>query len=183
MKKAAAILARRAHSRGELRRKLTAAFMAMSSDSAEITSQAEKVLDRLEYLDLLNDTDYAYNFSLHHLKESGWGPARIREALRSREVAEKDIEQAITYVFTPAGNTDVVDGLTDEYLNDKTSALMTCIENYCRKKGMPGTFPASIKDTRRLARHLTRHGFEEAAICDALAKIVPPEVFRKFEGE
>ena len=187
MKKAATILTRRAHSRGELRRKLTRICVVTSSDSAAITSQIEEVLDRLEHLDLLNDINYAYNFSVYHLKESGWGPARIRAALRRQEVAEKDIEQAIARVFTTAGNMKADDEPTDGDLNDVSSALMGYIENYCRKKGMskpfPVSVPVSVKDVQRLARHLSGHGFDEAAIRDALAKIVPPEVFRKFEGE
>ena len=90
MKRAAAFIARRAHSRGELRRKLSAAAEeGAQKDDAKIYSAAEieTVLDRLERLNLLNDAEYAYNFAFSRIHDSGWGEEKVREALMYKYMA------------------------------------------------------------------------------------------------
>ena len=59
MKKAGALLARRAYTRGELRDRLV-------KTSGE--TPVESILDRLEQLNLLNDAAYAYNLASPWIK-------------------------------------------------------------------------------------------------------------------
>lgn len=186
MKKAAAMLARRAHSRGELRQKLSA-VRADDGDAIQI----EPILNRLEQLELLNDADYAYNFSFRHLKESGWGPEKIRAALCNREVSETDIDRALERVFSETGQPEKPGAAKMEKaeapdLEATDSATMAHIEryceSYCRKKGMSATSSMSLKDAQKLARHLAGRGFDESLILDALRRVLPQEIFRYFEG-
>ena len=167
MKRAAALIARRAHSRGELRRKLAdglKAQKAQNSENLEATDEIEVVLDRLEYLNLLNDAEYAYNFAFYHLKDLGWGEDKVREALLNRDVAKAAAEQAI-------------DRVREEIAPDGTNgALMEYVESYCRKHGNP----SSLKEAQKLARHLAGRGFDENGIIDALQRVISPEIFRHF---
>jgi len=158
MRRAAAIIARRAHSRGELRRKLIAA------QKAEEPDMIEAVLDRLEHLNLLNDAEYAYNFAFYRIKDLNWGEEKVREALLDRDVAKAAADRALDRVreeMTP-------DGMDD--------ALMEYVESYCRKHGIPST----PKDAQKMAGRLAGRGFDENSIIGALQRIIPPEIFRHF---
>jgi SOS response regulatory protein OraA/RecX len=160
MKHAAALIARRAHSRGELRRKLAAA------QKTEEAGAIEAVLDRLEHLNLLNDAEYAYNFAFYRIKDLGWGEEKVREALFDRDIAKAAADRAIDRVLEEIAT----DGMDD--------ALMDYINSYCRKHGTPST----VKDAQKLARHLAGRGFDENRIIGALQRIIPPEIFRHFEA-
>jgi SOS response regulatory protein OraA/RecX len=162
MKRAAALIARRAHSRGELRRKLAAA---QKNDDTCNAGEIEAVLDRLEHLNLLNDAEYAYNFALYRIKDSGWGEEKVREALFDRNVAKAAADRALERVRAEIAP----DGVED--------ALMEYVKNYCRKHGTPPT----LKDAQKLARRLAGRGFDEGRIIGALQRIVSPEIFRCLE--
>ena len=149
MKRAAALIARRAHSRGELRRKLTA--MQKAGNAGEI----EAVLDRMEHLNLLNDAEFAYNFAFYRIKESGWGEEKVRASLLNRDVANTVADEALERVREEIAP----DGIND--------ALTEYVDGYCRKHGIP----ASLKDAQKLARHLAGRGFDENGIIDALQRI------------
>jgi len=153
LKKAGALLARRAYSRGELRDKI-----------ARIAGnpQVESVLDRLEQLNLLNDADYAYNFALYRIKQEGWGPAKVHDSLLRRHVVPAIIEQALERIRHELG---------DE------SALVEYMRKHCGKQGPP----ADPKNIRRLILHLRRRGYDENIIFSALKRIVPAAVMRHFE--
>ncbi len=153
LKKAAALLARRAYSRGELREKLASA-------AGEL--QVESALDRLEQLNLLNDADYAYNFALYRVRQEGWGPAKVHDSLLRRHVAESTIELALERVRNE---------MSDE------SALIEYVQKHCGKRGMP----ANPKDINKLIFHLRRRGFDENAILNALKRMIPSAVLRHFE--
>jgi regulatory protein len=153
IKKAVALLAKRAYSRGELRKKLSPVGQA---------PLIEETLDRLEQLNLLNDQEYAYNLALHHIRQVGWGTARVREALLRRNVDPDVIEQAIEHVLNEAG----IETFLIEY-----------IEKHCKKQGLP----ADPKDIQKLVFHLIRRGFDENQILGALRQMIPPDVFRRFE--
>jgi len=158
MKHAAALIARRAHSRGELRRKLAAA------QKAEV-SEIEAVLDRLESLNLLNDAEYAYNFAFYRIKDSGWGEEKAHKALLDRDVAKTDADRAIARVREEI---DGIDGIE--------AALMEYVKGYCRKHGAPST----LKGAQKLARHLAGRGFDEDRIIGVLQRIISPEIFRQL---
>jgi len=153
MKYAAALIARRAHSRGELRRKLAA----HKTDKVKETDEIEAVLDRLEHLNLLNDAEFAYNFAFYRIKESGWGEEKVRKALQDKDVASDVANQAIVRVIEETAR-DVVNDPLMEYARD-----------YCRKHGTPST----LKDAQKLARHLAGRGFDEDRIIGAVARIFP----------
>jgi len=153
LKKAGALLSRRAYSRGELRDQLAK----MAGEP-----QVESALDRLEQLRLLNDADYAYNFAFYRIKQQGWGPAKVYDSLLRRRVAQPTIEQALKRVRSE---------LDDE------SVLM----EYMRKRyGKQGP-PATPKEIGKLVLHLHRRGFDESIILNVLKRMIPAEVLRRFE--
>ena len=161
MKRAAALIARRAHSRGELRRKLAAA---QKTEETEGADEIEAVLDRLELLNLLNDAEFAYNFAFYRTKDSGWGEEKIREALLDKDVATSVADRAIERVREEIAS----DGIED--------ALMEYVQSYCRKHGTPTT----LKDARKLAGRLAGRGFDEDRIIETLRRVISPEIFRHF---
>ena len=170
MKRAAALIARRAHSRGELRRKLTAGRKAQNEQKAESADKIEAVLDRLEHLNLLNDAEFAYNFAFYHISKLGWGEEKVREALLYRDVTGADADRAIDRVREEIAE----DGQSGQSALD--GALIEYVESYCRKHGTP----SSLKDAQKLARHLAGRGFDENGIIDALERVISPEIIRHF---
>jgi regulatory protein len=153
MKRAAALLAKRAYSRGELRKKLSAVGQ---------NPLIEETLDRLQQLNLLNDPEYAYNIALHQMRQVGYGPARVKETLLRCDVDPDVIKQAIERALNEA---------------DIETFLIEYVEKHCKKQGLPG----DPKEIQKLVFHLLRRGFDENQISGALRRIIPPEVFRCFE--
>ena len=153
MKRAAALIARRAHSRGELRRKLAAAQKADKTSDAEI----EAALDRLERLNLLNDAEYAYNFAFSRINDLGWGEEKVRASLFKRDVEKTVADRALERVREETAP----EGIDD--------ALIKYIDGYCRKHGTP----SGLKDAQKLARHLAGRGFDEDRIIGVLQRIIP----------
>jgi regulatory protein len=153
MKKAGALLAKRAYSRIELQERLAGTAGDYS---------VEPVLDRLEQLNLLNDVEYAYNFALCRMKQEGWGPAKIRNALLRRHIQQRTIEAALQMVENELGS-DI--------------AIEQDIREYSRKKGVP----ADIKSLRRLFAHLAQKGFDEDSIQGVLRRVIPAKLWHRFE--
>jgi regulatory protein len=153
LKKAGALLARRAYSRGELRIRLAR----IAEDS-----QIESVLNRLEQLNLLNDADYAYNFALCRIQREGWGPAKVRESLIRRHLPQATIESALERVLAEM---------------EDDSVLIEYIKRHYGKQALP-TAP---KDIQKLVLHLLRRGFGEDAIFNALKRLIPAAALRHFE--
>jgi regulatory protein len=153
LKKAGALLSRRAYSRGEMRARL---------GKAAEEFQVEMVLDHLEQLNLLNDADYAYNFALSRIKQKGWSPAKVQASLLRRHIAQASIEAAIERTRDEVG---------------EFQALKEYLEKYCGRRGVP----ADPKDIRKLIMHLRQHGFDDDSIHHALKRIVPAADMRRFE--
>ncbi len=153
MKKAGALLARRAYSRGELRNRL-----AKIADELQV----ESVLDRHEQLNLLNDADYAYNFALCRIRQEAWGPTRICQSLLRRNVAQATIDRALERVGNELGQEPI---------------LIEYIKKRCGKRGLP-TDPKGI---RKLVMHLLQRGFSEDQIFHALKQVIPAAVLHRFE--
>jgi SOS response regulatory protein OraA/RecX len=160
MKRAAAFIARRAHSRSELRRKLADAH------KTEKAEEIDAALDWLERLNLLNDAEYAYNFAFYRIKDQGWGEEKVRAALLGKDVAKAVADLALERVRAEIAQDNMQD------------ALMEYAIDYCRKHGTP----SSLKDTQKLARRLAGRGFDENRIMGVLQVVVPPEIFRHFEN-
>jgi regulatory protein len=153
MQKAAALLARRAHSRGELRVKLT---------KADETGPVESVLDRLEQLNLLNDADYAYNSASLWIKRDGWGPAKVRYRLRQRKIAETIAEAAIDRVLAETG---------------EAGALESYLDRRCRVHPLP----ENRKGIQKLVGALARRGFPLDVIWSVLHQRIPGSAWNDFD--
>ena len=84
-------LARRAHSEGELSRKMLRAGYSKSDVDA--------CLSYLRELNYVNDSQYANEYARSAAEHRYWGPARIARGLALRGVAEAHIEAALESVF------------------------------------------------------------------------------------
>ncbi len=82
---AVAQLARREHSRAELRTKLRRK-LAAEADPADVAAQVEKVLDALQEKGLLSDTRFAA--ALARTRAERFGTARIRYEMREHQLAD-----------------------------------------------------------------------------------------------
>ncbi len=155
LRRAGNLLARRAHSRGELRQKLT-----RFADPAGL----EKVLDRLEKLGLLNDAEYAYNFASSRIREKSWGFARIHQALLRRKVPAHVATRAVERIRGETG---------------ERTLLETYLERYWRTRDRP----RNRIELKRLIGHLSRRGFGDELIVDVLRRAIPAEAWRSFESD
>ena len=153
LKKAGALLARRAYSRAELHDKLAKFAGGLP---------VEPVLDRLEQLNLLNDDDLAYTSALYRISQEGWAPAKARNYLVRRQVARRAIDRALEKIRNELGNDPGLSG---------------CIQKYFRSKGIP----ANPKDVRRLIVHLLGRGYDEDGILNKLKQMLPQALWRQFE--
>ena len=154
LKKAYALLARRAYGRCELKNKL-------AGTASE--SQIESALNHLEHLNLLNDDDYAYNFALHRIRQQAWSPAKVQHALIRRRIDTPVIARAIDRVYAESGS--------------ETDIVVAYIRKHCGKKGLP-TDPKAI---RGLVLRLRQHGFEEEPIIGAMRRLFPADTMQRFE--
>ncbi len=155
LRKAGNLLARRAYSRGELHGRLI-----NLADPADL----EKVLDRLEELGLLNDTDYAYNFASSRIREKSWGPVRIYQALLRRKVPAHVVERTLERIRSETG---------------ERTLLETYLERYWRTRDRP----RNRAELKRLIGHLSRRGYADELIIDALRRAVPAKAWRSFEPD
>ncbi len=152
-KKAGELLARRSHSRGELKDELL---------KFAGPAQVETTLDRLESLHLLNDAEYAYNFALDRMKRRGWSPAKTFDALVQRRVQQNAIEAVLARIQNEEG---------------EKFSLQSCIERYCSRKGLP----SNPKDVGKLISRLRRRGFDEDDIISALKQAISGANSQRFE--
>lgn len=154
LEKAGAFLARRAYSRNDLRDKL-AGF----AGEAEI----ESALERLEQLNLLNDADYAYNFALHRIRQQGWSPTKVQNALLRHRIGMPIIECTLERVRNEVGDQPII--------------ILEYVQKHFGKKGLP-TDPKGI---RKLILHLRQRGFDDENILSALRRIIPAAALQPFE--
>ncbi len=153
MQKAGALLARRAYSRAELGNRLARFAGEFPLDT---------ILDRLEQLNLLNDADYAYNFALCRMKQDGWGPSKIQRSLLLHQVEQSIIDAALLRVENELG---------------RGTAIERYVQEYFAKKGQP----ADLKALRRFVAHLGHKGFDEDGIVSVLRRMVPANLWHRFE--
>ncbi len=151
--RAGRLLSERSYTCGEMRSKLT--------KLAE-PSEADEIIDHLVGLNLLNDVDYAYNFAFGRIRQQGWGPLRVRQSLRRRQIADQVIEAAIERVLQDTG---------DETL------LREYVHRHCRKTGLP----KDRKGIHKLIAHLQRRGFADAVIYSSLRLMIPAAGWEHFE--
>ncbi len=153
LKKAGRLLARRAHSRYELREKLSK--LASEKD-------LNVLLDRLEQLKLLNDADYAYNFAFYRIAQDKWGPIKVQHFLLRQYVTPQIVESAIDRVRQEMSDSDV---------------LMEYLRQYFQKKRSPG----NRKEIKKLILHLQRRGFYQNTIYSVLQEMIPAGAWQDFE--
>ncbi|XP_057534844.1 uncharacterized protein LOC130813128 isoform X1 [Amaranthus tricolor] len=85
------LLAKRAFTGAELRKKLAAKNFPVDD--------VEAVLHDFRNRGLVNDYRYAEMFSLSKWESSSWGPRRIKQALIKKGVSKGDVEKAVKLVF------------------------------------------------------------------------------------
>ena len=153
MRKAGALMARRPYSRGELQ-----ASLARYGDAQQVVS----VLDRLEQLNLLNDTEYAYNLAVRRMRQGGWGPDQVRALLLKRQVSSHTAEAALDRVRQEIG---------------ETGALESYLDRYSRARPLPGD-PRGVS---KLVLSLRRRGFARETIREVLRRRIPAITWEDFE--
>jgi SOS response regulatory protein OraA/RecX len=152
LNRAGVFLSRRPYSRGEL-----AAVLLKKAGPDSV----EPVLDRLEQLKLLNDTEYAYNFAFNQLKFKGWGPVRVHQNLLLRKVPPGLAESTMNSIRAELSDREVLEGY---------------LEKHCRRK-----LPVDSRGIARLVSHLSRRGFVEETILQTLRQKVPSAVWERFD--
>jgi SOS response regulatory protein OraA/RecX len=153
VQQAGALLARRAYSRGEMRIKL---------EPLGDEQQIERVLDRLEQLNLLNDFDYAYNSACRWIKRDGWGPVRVYHRLLERHVPGAIAEAALQQVRQELGDSEA-------------------LEAYLAKRCKTQPMPANRKGIHKLIASLQRRGYPHEAVWDVLRRKIPAVAWQDFD--
>jgi len=146
------LLSRRLYSCGEMRLKL----LPFAGEE-----EVDATLKRLKELNLLNDSNYAYNFALFQIVKQGWGPVKALHSLLRRKIAPEVAEAAIERVRQ------------DESYED---ALTRYLEKVFRKSSVP----ENRKDLVKLINRLRRRGFEEDTIFNTLRRKIPAAAWRAF---
>src|SRR5579872_2070402 len=141
-------LAARAHSTGELRRKLAA--------RAERAADVEDAIARLRDYGYLNDNRFSENFAGAKLENNGLGKSRVLIDLRQRKVSPALAQRTVDRVYK-----DV-----DE---------MALIANFLRRKvHTKAPLAEALEDPRILAsvyRKVVRAGFGASNVIQALKRI------------
>ena len=127
--RAVKLLARREHSRSELRQKLSV---------LGVLEEINPVLDRLEQTGLLSDARMAAAYVRGHAAR--FGAVKLRQSLRSKGINDELIEASLAQ-----------DGLEDEW--QRARAL------WRRKYGSQSGAALDRRETARRARYLQSHGF------------------------
>jgi len=138
-------LARRAHARHDLRRRLL--------QKQHPPGPVDEALARLEAAGLLNDVQFAIDFAAAKARR-GRGPARLVRDLQSQGVDRRVAEQAVRASLA-------VEGI------DPADAVRALAEK--RAKQLTG-LPAAVKK-RRLVAFLMRRGFGGAAVREVLERL------------
>lgn len=107
--RAAALLAYRAMSAGELERKLI--------EKGESPDNAAAAVERLAELGALDDEGYAKSVARHYAAK-GWGPARVREELRRRRVPREYWDDALAEYEERTGQDETLERLLRRRLSD-----------------------------------------------------------------
>jgi regulatory protein len=151
-------LAARAHSTGELRRKLI--------QKAERAADVDEAISRLRDYGYLNDRRFAESYAGFRLENQGLGKSRVLRDLRQRNVSAGLAEGAVSRVYK---NVDEVE----------------LIDSFIRRKFRPKTpLPEALQDPKQLAsayRRLIRAGFSSSNVIQALKRISKGDLLEGFE--
>ena len=138
----------RAHSTGELRRKLV--------QKAERSEDIDDVIYRLYDYGYLNDRRFAENYAGARLENQGFGKTRVLRDLRERKVSSELAEKAVAKIY---GNVDEKELIAD-FIRRKVRTKKPLAE--------------ALEDPKELAsayRKLVRAGFTGSATIQALKRI------------
>jgi regulatory protein len=138
-------LARRAHSRAELLRKL--------GERGVSPEAAREAVERAAAEGYVDDGKFALDFARHGLNQQGWAPARTRNELHRRGVAREQAEAAVREVYA---DVDLIDLAID--LARRRAARLTG-ELESRR--------------RRISAYLERRGFPTAVSRAATDEVAP----------
>ena len=141
-------LAARAHSTGELRRKLAA--------RAERASDVEEAIARLRDYGYLNDNRFAENFAGARLENHGLGKSRVLRDLRERKVSSGLAERTVQRVYKEVDEMALIASFISRRIHTKTP------------------LPEALEDPKILAsayRKLIRAGFSGSNVIQSLKRI------------
>ena len=133
MKRAFNLLSAKPRSLAELRERL------MEKTWAE-SEVVERAIARLQELGYLNDQQYAEQFATSRLTIKPIGRSRLRQDLRRKKISSADAEQALTEVYTPDREEELIE---------------QAIAKRIRLRGKPTT----REESKKLMDHLLRQGF------------------------
>jgi regulatory protein len=142
-------LAGRAHSTGELRRKLIG--------KAERATDVEDAIARLRDYGYLNDGRFAENFAGAKLENHGLGKSRVLRDLRERKVSSDLAQRTVDRVYKEV---------------DEMELITSFIRRKVRTKA---PLPEALEDPKILAsayRKLIRAGFSSSNVIRTLKRIV-----------
>jgi len=149
----------RAHSTGELRRKLTA--------RAENPSDIEDVIRRLYDCGYLNDQRFAESYAGMRLDNQGFGKTRVLRDLRERRVSSGLAEEAVAKVYEKVDEQELV----EDFIRRKVRTKKPLQE--------------ALEDPNQLAsayRKLIRAGFGGSLVIQTLKRLAKrPELLESFE--
>ena len=141
-------LAARAHSTGELRRKLTG--------KAERAADVEDAIARLREYGYLNDSRFAENFAGAKLENHGLGRSRVLRDLRERRVSPALAQRTVDRVYKEVDEKELI----ADFIRRKVRTKEPLAE--------------ALEDPKILAsayRKLIRAGFSSSNVIQALKRI------------
>jgi len=141
-------LAVRAHSTGELRRKLTV--------KAENSGDIEAVIQRLYDYGYLNDRRFAESYAGARLDNQGFGKTRVLRDLRERKVSSDLAAQAVSKIYEKVDEKDLIESYIRRKIRTKKPLAEALAE------------PAQLASAYR---KLIRAGFEGSSVIRALKRI------------
>ena len=133
MDRAVRLLAAKARSVGELRRRL----LEKRWTDHDIVDGVIAKLEEYKYLD---DEQYARDLAAGKLRQKPQGPRRLRQSLAQKDLDRETVESAVASAFEAQPESELID---------------QAIEKRLRLKGMPET----REDTKKFYDHLLRLGF------------------------
>jgi regulatory protein len=152
-------LAMRAHSTGELRRKL--------SLRAERKEDIEPTISRLRDYGYLSDKRFAESYAAARLDTQGLGKGRVLRDLRQRQVSSGVAESAVKQIYGAVDEQELLDAFIKRKIRTKEP------------------LPEAMSDPKQLAsayRKLVRAGFSSGAVIGALKRIAKSqELLDNFE--
>ncbi|MSV27362.1 MAG: hypothetical protein EXQ52_01245 [Bryobacterales bacterium] len=152
------VLGGRAHSSGELRRKITL--------KAETAADIDPVIARLKDLGYLDDKRFAESFAAARKENQGFGQTRVIRDLRQRRVAPTVAGRAVERVYSEA---------------DEAAMIDAYIRRKYRKAASDVLFQAP-KDLASAYRRLINAGFDSTKAIRALKKFAAnPDLLDQFE--